>query len=146
MKNLFGKCVTLLTVALFFSVSCKDRHPDHTGSDYVPDIPDYSEDLMWWTREDSDGIGADVFYIVSTWELDWNTDDGRTSHYADVWSAEHRENMSKEISRIQEIFGKGNNFYSPFYRHITLNVWMTRDEDYITDKLQISMEECQECI
>ena len=30
------------------------------------------------------------------------------------------------VADINDISGTGNNFYSPFYRHITLNVWMSR--------------------
>ncbi len=130
---------------VLFPVSCKNGNIVQNQEEYIPDAPVYSDTAMWFTvPEDASGEGADVFYVVSTWELDWKTDEGMTSHYADVWSTEHRKNMSTEISRIQEIFGKGNNFYSPFYRHITLNVWMTRDEDYITDKLQISMGDVKE--
>ncbi len=55
----------------------------------IPDAPVYSDATMWFNElDDIAGKGADVFYIVSTWELDWKTDDGRTSHYADLWSAE----------------------------------------------------------
>ena len=58
---------------------------------------------MWYTRENNQvEQGADVFYIVSTWEKDWTTADGSICHYADVYNPEHCADMDKEISRIAE--------------------------------------------
>lgn len=140
-RKFIGIIYAFAMVAGILSVgACKNGGLESEEKNHIPNAPLYSDNTMWWnSANDSSGKGADIFYIVSTWELDWRTDDDLTSHYADVWNEVHRKNMSTEISGINEIFGKGNNFYSPFYRHITLNVWMTRDENYITDKLQISM-------
>ena len=74
---------------VLFPVSCKNGNIVRNQEEYIPDAPVYSDTAMWFTvPEDASGEGADVFYVVSTWELDWKTDDVRTSHYADVWSAE----------------------------------------------------------
>ena len=55
---------------------------------------------MWFTAdEDAEGTGADIFYVVSTWEEDWQHE-GVVCHYADVWNGEHRAHMAKEISRV----------------------------------------------
>ena len=62
---------------------------------YIPQAPDYNDPTMWVTADgDTDGTGADVFYVVSTWEADWMTDDRRICHYADVWNPEHRAHMA----------------------------------------------------
>lgn len=38
---------------------------------HIPQVPDYHDATMWITVEDdSTGTGADVFYVVSTWEED----------------------------------------------------------------------------
>ena len=64
---------------------------------YVPQAPDYEDATCWFTRmDDATGKGADVFYLVSTWEADWRTDDGRLCRYADVYNAEHRAHMEQE--------------------------------------------------
>lgn len=100
---------------------------------YVPDAPDYTDPLMWHViKNDSDGNGADVFYIPSTWEFDWTTPDGTICHYADPSRAEHRADMSIEIEGVADYMADGNDFYSPFYRHITLNSWATLNEDTIS--------------
>ena len=106
----------------------------------IPVAPDYADSTMWFIAEnDTIGTGADVFYIVSTWELDWQTADGQTCHYADVWNEDHRNDMAKEIRRIAEYMAQGNNFYAPYYRHITLESWATLNEDTIHRRAKIAM-------
>lgn len=61
-----------------------------------------------------------MLYFVSTWEADWTTEDGQICHYADVHNPKHRADMDKEISRIAGYMGENNNFYSPYYRHTTI--------------------------
>ena len=82
-----------------------------------------------------------MFYIVSTWETDWKTDSGETVHYADVYNKKHRDDMTKEISGVAAYMGKDNNFYSPFYRHITIEGWATRDENIINSRFKIAFED-----
>lgn len=76
---------------------------------FVPQAPDYADPTMWITADgDSLGNGADVFYVVSTWEEDYDTIITRESatpdtlkcHYADVWRPGHRERMAREINRV----------------------------------------------
>lgn len=99
---------------------------------YVPVAPDYQENGMWVNYlNDSISSGADVFYIPSTWEYDWYTADGSVSHYADPSKSTHRDNMKIEMDGVAEYMADGNNFYSPFYRHITLDTWATLNEDTI---------------
>ena len=108
--------------------------------EWIPTPPDYTDSTMWIVAEnDSDGTGADVFYIVSTWEADWQTEDGRISHYADVWNATHRQRMGIEMHKVAEYMADGNHFYSPFYRHITIDGWMTENDDTIEHRTRLAM-------
>lgn len=112
------------------------------SEEYIPQAPDYSDPTFWYTEEnDKTGENADVFYIVSTWETDWKTDSGETVHYADVYNKKHRDDMTKEISGVAAYMGKDNNFYSPFYRHITIEGWATRDENIINNRFKIAFED-----
>lgn len=112
------------------------------SEEYIPQSPDYSDPTFWYTeKNDKTGKNADVFYIVSTWETDWKTDSGETVHYADVYNKKHRDDMTKEISAIAAYMGKDNNFYSPFYRHITIEGWATRDENIINSHFKIAFED-----
>lgn len=108
---------------------------------YIPKAPDYQDTTMWYTvNDDADGTGADIFYVVSTWEKDWEHE-GTVCHYADVWNAGHRAHMAKEIGGVAAYMAPGNRFYSPYYRHTTIDVWETKDERLIHRRTRLSMED-----
>lgn len=118
--------------ALFIS-ACRSSESDAVAAEFVPHKPDYASAEMWHIERNDAGDGADIFYIPSTWEYDWISDDGVTvSHYADPSKEEHRANMDIEISKIAGYMAEDNNFYSPYYRHITLDSWATLNEDTIS--------------
>ena len=112
---------------------------------YIPPAPDYSDSTMWITKDgDTLGTGADVFYVVSTWEEDWKTSDGTVCHYADVWNSRHRAHMGIEMNRAAAYMSKGNRFYAPFYRHTTIDAWLTQNEDTINNRVRMAMADvCQ---
>ena len=108
----------------------------------IPQAPDYSDSAMWITRDaDKEGTGADIFYVVSTWEEDWQDAEGRTSHYADVWNPKHRERMAIEMNKVAAYMSPGNRFYAPYYRHTTMDAWVTQDEDTIWQRTRLAMED-----
>lgn len=131
-KNIFFLCL-ISFVILFVNYGCGETIEEASKEKvYVPIPPDYSDPTMWTVVEnDIKGDGADVFYIPSTWEYDWYTPEGLVSHYADPSIPQHRADMSIEIDGVAEYMGDGNNFYSPYYRHITLDSWATLNEDTI---------------
>ncbi len=115
----------------------------HTSLEFIPAPPDYENPTMWVTADnDIDGTGADIFYVVSTWEEDWKTKDGRICHYADVWNSEHRERMGDlEINKVKDYMSPGNRFFAPYYRHTTIEAWMTKDEDFLGKRLKLAMDD-----
>lgn len=132
-------CCGLLFIVMSVLPACSDSVSAPGGETglYVPEAPDYTDDTFWYvSKNDTDGSGADVFYLVSTWETDWTTADGRLCHYADVYNESHRNNMATEISRIAGYMGPGNNFYSPYYRHITIEGWATLNEDTVNNRFK----------
>ena len=113
--------------------------------DFVPQAPDYRDTTMWVTADgDADGTGADIFYVVSTWEEDWTTTDGRPCHYADVWSAAHRSHMAIEINKVAHYMSPGNRFFAPYYRHTTIDAWLTQNEDTLTQRLSVAMDDVRD--
>lgn len=127
--------MAVMAIGVVMASGCHEAQSPETATEnvYVPAAPDYSDPLMWTVfLNDADGQGADVFYIPSTWEFDWTTDDGRVSHWADPSLQAHRDDMAIEINGVAEYMAEGNNFYSPFYRHITLDSWATLNEDTIS--------------
>ena len=111
---------------------------------FIPEPPDYRDTTMWVTIDaDTTGNGADIFYIVSTWETDW-MHDSTVCHYADVWNEQHRAHMAIEIHRAAAYMAPGNRFYAPYYRHTTIEGWMTCNDDTIRRRTRLSMGDvCQ---
>jgi len=112
-------------------------------AEYIPQTPDYDDVKMWMTvDDDNNGQGADIFYVVSTWEEDWTAADGRTCHYADVWDLEHREHMKAlEMDKVAAYMSPGNHFFAPFYRHTTIDAWLTQNEDTLNHRLVLPMKD-----
>ena len=123
--------------------SNKDNAPSVEASEFIPRAPDYNDTTMWVTADgDTDGTGADIFYVVSTWEEDWTTEDGRICHYADVWNPEHREHMrSLEIDKVAAYMSPGNRFFAPYYRHTSLDAWVTQNEDTLMRRERLAMDD-----
>ena len=113
-----------------------------TQSAFIPQPPDYADTTMWFTANgDPSGTGADVFYVVSTWEVDWQDADGRWSHYADVWKPLHRQRMATEISKVAAYMSPGNRFYAPYYRHATIEAFMMNNEDSTRQRTRLAMSD-----
>jgi len=125
------------------SCTSNDDNPSVAETEFIPNAPDYNNATMWVTaNKDADDTGADIFYVVSTWEEDWKTEDGRICHYADVWKPEHREHMGTlEIDKVAAYMSPGNRFFAPYYRHTTIDAWMTKNEDFINQRLRLPMDD-----
>ena len=132
--SIIAATIICIVISLLTGACTGNTEPDAVKETvYVPLAPDYTDPLMWHIiKNDSNGSGADVFYIPSTWEFDWTSADGAICHYADPSRADHRADMSIEIEGVAEYMADGNDFYSPFYRHITLDSWATLNEDTIS--------------
>lgn len=132
------KVLFVLSVMLHVAVCYSMPQAPET---YIPEPPDYSDTAMWYVADlDSAGTGADIFYVVSTWETDWMRD-SQVCHYADVWNKQHREHMATEIRGVAAYMAPGNRFYSPYYRHMTIEGWMTCNEDTVRCRTRLSMHD-----
>ncbi len=135
-------CASLCGAVALTNVSCSSDNdePQVVETEYIPKAPDYNDPTMWVARDgDTDGTGADIFYVVSTWEEDWTTNDGRVCHYADVWNPKHINHMGIEMHKVAAYMSPGNRFYAPYYRHTTMEAWLTMDEAIIDQRLRLAM-------
>jgi hypothetical protein len=124
---------TLYILLLVTVAACSsDSVANSVSAEFVPEPTQYSNPNMWHISRNDTGNGADVFYIASTWEYDWYTTDSIVSHYADTSNPKHIANMDIEMTAAADYMADGNNFYSPYYRHITLDSWATLNEDTIS--------------
>lgn len=129
MNRMFLMLALLMGCAGF--TGCHDEEGNATPQVYVPNAPDYADARYWYVAQNDGGEGADVFYVPSTWEFDWYTPDSQLCHWADPSLDLHREHMATEMRQVADYMADGNNFYSPHYRHITLDSWVTLNEDTI---------------
>lgn len=122
-------------VCLVFLTGCRHKET-------VPAAPDYANPAMWITEDmDPEGTGADVFYVVSTWEKDWTNAKGDTVHFADVWNPEHCAHMAIEMNKAAAYMAPGNRYWAPYYRHATIEAFLTRDEDIIHERTRLAMKD-----
>ena len=133
-------CGATLGVCILLSERSNDDNPSIEQTEIIPNAPDYNDATMWISADDdADGTGADIFYVVSTWEEDWKDETGRVSHYADVWNPVHREHMATEINKVAAYMSPGNRFHAPYYRHTTIDTFMTKNEDTISQRTRLAM-------
>lgn len=96
----------------------------------MPKAPDYSSSVAWYSNIDKSSTeGVDVFYILPTCVFDWSDSMGTTYHYADIYNEEHRAAQLYSYELAEEIFGNATNFYAPYYRQITLDVWVDGESE-----------------
>ncbi len=118
-----------ITLYLLFLLAVACGKSVDNGSEPMPEPPDYTTSECWYTNVVGESLEAvDVFYILPTCVFDWVDSDGETCHYGDVYSDEQRAAQLYSYELAEEIFGHETNFYAPYYRQITLNVWMDGQE------------------
>jgi hypothetical protein len=95
------------------------------GRGPVPAAPDYDSPAAWYTS--LRGGDADIFYISSTETLDHPGPGGRILHFAEAADSAACPGIRMEMEGVDSRFGGSLDFYSPFYRQITM-------ETYLKDK------------
>lgn len=105
----------VLLVTLFFlgyKVECKNKQLQ------------YNNPKLWYRDANKSGNKEfDVFYILPTCVFDRLGCNSDTLHYANPFLDTDREAMRPSFELAEEIFGEQSNFYSPYYRQITLEPW-----------------------
>ena len=136
-------CICGLAGSAYYTANKDKASGENAPAQFIPKAPDYNDTSMWITEDgDPEGTGADIFYVVSTWEEDWTTDDGTICHYADVYNPRHRRHMSdREIKKVAAYMSPGNRFYAPYYRHTTIETFMTLNDDTIRHRTKLAMDD-----
>lgn len=109
----------------------------------VPKL-DYSDPICWWGgMPEVDSSKADVFYILPTCVFDWIDADSVVHHHSSVVDTVHRSRMEASYQLAHDIFASDANFFAPYYRQITMNVWMDGD-DAVDEHFPLSMKDVKE--
>ena len=138
-----ARLLTALSVSAVLSaaLTVSSCRTNSGGTDtFIPDAPDWSDAATWYISQPSgdnpEGAtapAADIFYILPTCVWDWTTEDGLTCRYSDYTRTDHIEAF--------RIFAQGQyGFYCPYYRQISLNVWMD-GEVAVEELFPLSMED-----
>ena len=99
--------------------SCTDNVPEDSG---ISVEPDYSSTSMWY-RPGSENKDVDVFYVTPTCVWDWKDESGEVCHYMNVCDSIQRGAVDGSNYLAYRLFEKSCNFYSPYYRQITMDCW-----------------------
>lgn len=132
------KCWLLLGALALLLTACNTSEATEPT---MPKAPDYEDSQSWYVAEK--GAEADVFYILPTCVWDWKDSSGNLMHYADINNPDHRAALLPSIQLAEEIFGSATNFYSPYYRQITLESWM-EGEGVISERFPRAMADVKQ--
>lgn len=121
------KEVLIILFALLF-VACNRALERQTGEP-MPPKPDYTTTKAWYTNVTRNPQkSVDVFYILPTCVYDWIDSKGITYQYGDIYNEKQRAAQLYSYELAEDIFGDETNFYAPYYRQLTLNVWINGEQ------------------
>ena len=112
---------------------------------YIPEAPDYADDTMWYTRENSTA-DRQCGRVSTSSPPGRPTGLRRTGAPATMPTCitpRTAPTWDKEISRIAGYMGEAGDFYSPYYRHITIEGWATQNEDTINNRFRTAFSDVQ---
>ena len=86
--------------------------------------PDFSSGRYWYNQHNTPGDNdLDIFFIPSSIISDWSDSSGKFHHNIDIENITHRDSLESSMLLGANLAGAKYNFYSPFYRQITLESW-----------------------
>ena len=119
----------LWLAALVLAASCGPR-------EVIPEAPDYASPEAWYVTDR--GGAVDLFYISSTETFD--TSEGRrVYHFAQAADSSACPGMRAEMQGVDRIMGGDLNFYSPFYRQVTMETYA--DTALISSRFPLAMDD-----
>ena len=138
-----ARLLTALSVSAVLSaaLTVSSCRTNSGGTDtFIPDAPDWSDAAAWYISV-PEVPAADIFYILPTCVWDWTTEDGQSCRYSDYTRTDHIEAFRPSVGLAEDIFAQGQyGFYCPYYRQISLNVWMD-GEVAVEELFPLSMED-----
>lgn len=120
------KTICLILTVLAAAGCC----PKEKNAGLLPQEPDYSKENMWYRTEGmSTDKEVDVFYVTPTCVWSWQDPTGNTIYYMDTENPGQRAATDVSTRLGYELFRKSCNFFSPYYRQITMECWFGSEEE-----------------
>ena len=104
----------------------------------LPEAPDYNDSTQWFIV-DREG-DADLFYIISTETGDHMMGED-TCHFADTRDTYLRGRMAHEMHAVDSFYSGRLNYYSPYYRQLSMQSWAT--EEMALSRLPLALSDCR---
>lgn len=125
----------LFALAVVMLAACARK----TG-EAVPAAPDYTLGSEWYIVDR--GGAVDLFYVSSTETMDWTDADGKVWHHAPAADSAACPGIRMEMEGVDRIMGGDLNFYSPFYRQVTMETYL--DSSLIASRFPVAMNDVRE--
>jgi hypothetical protein len=119
--------LTLVFVGLTLALSSWNDEERHVDIGPLPPVPDYTDSTQWFMIDR--GGEADLFYIIST-ETDDHMIGDDTCHFADTNDPALRKNMLREMVAVDSFYSWKLNYFSPYYRQLSMDSWATPDKAF----------------
>lgn len=120
------KTICLILTVLAAAGCC----PKEKNAGLLPQEPDYGKENMWYRTEGmSTDKEVDVFFVTPTCVWSWQDSTGNTIYYMDTENPGQRAATDVSTRLGYELFRKSCNFFSPYYRQITMECWFGSEEE-----------------
>lgn len=143
MKTTYKKSLQLLShltgiaCLLLALVSC-EKDSSAPASDTI----DYSDNRCWFEhKHDATGKDVDLFYVVPTCIWDYTDSLGQTRHHMDIFNTEQRALTDPSIQLAKSVLADSCNFFSPYYRQISMDSWLTLDTALIEERFKLAYQD-----
>lgn len=123
---------------LLFSLAACENETAVTISERI----DYADNRCWYeNKQDAEGKDVDLFYIVPTCVWDYTDSLGQTRHHMDIFNAEQRALTDPSIQLAKSVLSDSCNFFSPYYRQISMDSWLTLDTALIEERFKLAYQD-----
>ena len=112
-----------------------------TPREAVPAAPDYASAASWYVTDRSGK--ADIFYVSSTETVDYEVG-GTTFHYASGADSAACPGLRSEMQGVDRILSGDLNFYSPFYRQVTMETYA--DSALVARRFPVAMGDVRKAV
>ena len=102
----------------------------------IPEAPDYSLAESWYVTDR--GADVDLFYISSTETFD-ATVGRKVYHHAQAADSAACPGIRAEMEGVDRIMSGGLNYYSPFYRQMSMETY--QDLDLVDSRFPLAMDD-----
>ncbi|MBQ0025250.1 MAG: DUF3089 domain-containing protein [Bacteroidales bacterium] len=129
----------VVAIAVIFHERGRINHNDAQAC--CEDTLSYNNPQLWYANASGiDTTKADVFYILPTCIYDWTDSCGTVHHHANVEDSTQRVRMDRSSVIAQQIFADSANFFSPYYRQISLDSWI-EGNDIVEERFSLAMND-----